>query len=126
MATLNLPDTPRTLVWRALVGRLQSDPDQDSTVRTWIVRDGGRHDNADLSRVKAPALRLYPLSGPMTWYDAQSQQGALVVALEAWVPGLDVEDLLNLQGAIEGALYPDDDHAFRRSLVAAGAVTGLV
>jgi hypothetical protein len=126
MATLNLPDTPRTLVWRAIVERLQADPDLDSAIATWIVWDGGTRDNADLSRVKAPALRLYPISGPMTWYDAQSQQGALAVALEAWLPGLDVEDLLNLQGALEAALSPDDGHAFRRSLVAAGAVTGLI
>lgn len=126
MATLNLPDTPRTLVWRLLVARLQADPALSAAIDTWITWDGSRDSNADLTTARGVALRIYPVSGPMTWFCESSQSGALAVALEAWIPGLDAEDLLNLQGALEAALYPDDGQSFRRALVAAGAVTGLI
>jgi hypothetical protein len=129
MATLDLPDDPRTAVWRLIVARLQADAALAGAVPTWLVWDGASDSNADLASKRAPVLRLYPVLGPMSWYSAESQQGALVVAVEAYIPGLDCEDVLNLQGAIEAALYPQadaDQFAFQRSLVAAGAVTGYI
>jgi hypothetical protein len=127
MATLNLPIDPRTAVWRLTRERLQADATLAGAVETWLTWDGAADSNADLESKRGPALRLYPLMAPMGWYSAESQRAPLVIMVEAAIPGMDVEDILNLQGAIEDALYPpggaEDD--WLRQLTDAGAVTGL-
>jgi hypothetical protein len=126
LAVLDLPDSPRTRVWLALVAQLQADPALSACIATWLVWDGTRDCTAALTAETAPTLRLTPTTEPMSWYDASAQIGYLVVNIEAYIPSEDVRDVLNLQGAIEGALYPADAGAFQRSLVALGAQTGLV
>lgn len=129
MATLNLPTDPRTAVWRLIVAQLQADPDLAREVAVWITWTGEDADNSPLFDLPSPALRLTPVIGPQSWYDAASERGSLVIEVEAWITGNDVEDMLNLQGAIEGALYPADSAAqwaFQQALVAAGAITGLI
>jgi hypothetical protein len=125
MAVLDLPDSPRTRVWLALVAQLQADPALSACIATWLVWDGTRDCTAALADVPPPALRLTPTTEPMSWYDASAQRGYLVMNIEAYIPSEDARDVLNLQGAIEGALYPADD-SFRASLVDLGAETGLV
>jgi hypothetical protein len=130
MATLDLPDDPRTLVWRLIVARLQADPALDGAVRTWLVWDGSRASAGDLATAAGQAgvaLRLYPMAGSMSWFDAQAMRAPLVIVVESSIPGLDAEDMLNLQGAIEDALIPpgDEGSAWQQQLVAAGALTGL-
>jgi hypothetical protein len=120
LAVLDLPDSPRTRVWLALVAQLQADAALSACIATWLVWDGTRDCTAALTAETAPTLRLTPTTEPMSWYDASAQIGYIVVNIE------DVRDVLNLQGAIEGALYPNDAGAFQRSLVALGAQTGLV
>lgn len=131
MATLDLPNSPSTLVWRLVVAQLQADADLDRVIRTWITWDGAPNCNVDLASdaVQGPALRIYPTEGPMAWYSADQQVLPLNIAVEATVLGMDVEDILNLQGALVRALYPDDptaERAFEQALVAAGAETGCV
>lgn len=131
MATLDLPDSPSTLVWRLIVARLQGDTDLGRVVRTWITWDGASNCNVDLASdaVQGPSIRIYPTEGPMAWYSADQQVIPLNIAVETTVPGMDVEDILNLQGAIVGALYPPDpaaERAFEQALVTAGAETGLI
>jgi hypothetical protein len=125
MAVLDLPDSPRTRVWLALVAQLQADEALSACIATWLVWDGTRDCTAALTAETAPTLRLTPTTEPMSWYDAAAQIGYLVVNIEAYIPSEDARDVLNLQGAIEGALYPADD-SFRASLVNLGAETGLV
>jgi len=126
VATLNLPTDPRTAVWRLIVARLQADPALSAAIRTWLVWDGSGDDNTDITAARGPALRLYPVPEPMTWFDESSQTGGLTVAVDAGIPGHDAEDVLNLQGAIESALYPPGaaGDLWRAQLVAAGAVNG--
>jgi hypothetical protein len=126
VAVLDLPDSPRTRVWLALVAQLQADPALSACIATWLVWDGTRDCTAALTAETPPALRLTPTTEPMSWYDAAAQRGYLVMNIEAYIPSEDARDVLNLQGAIEGALYPDDAGLFQRSLVALGAETGLV
>jgi hypothetical protein len=123
MATLDLPDDPRTLVWRLIVARLRDDPALSRVIATWLTWDGGRDSNKDLESLRPPALRLYPTLGAMTWHDAQSQTAPLIINIEATISGMDAEDILNLQGAIEDALYPAgaDEVAWEAALTAAGA-----
>lgn len=131
MATLNLPDAPSTLAWRLIVAQLQGNSDLDGVIRTWITWDGVSGCNADLASdaVASPAIRIYPTEGPMSWYSADQMYCYLNVAIECMVPGLDVEDVLNLQGAIVKALYPapaSAENAFENALVAIGAETGTI
>jgi hypothetical protein len=128
MATLDLPDDPRTLVWRLIVTRLRDDPALSRVIATWLTWDGGRDSNKDLESLRPPALRLYPTLGAMTWHDAQSQTAPLIINIEATISGMDAEDILNLQGAIEDALYPAgaEEKVWEAALTAAGADTGLI
>lgn len=124
MATLNLPDSPRVLVWRLVKARLQADAVLAASGVALMFYDGTPDDEEDLQAVEGAALRFYPTNGSQKWFDPSSQSGVLSVAMESNLPTTDAEDVLNLQGAVELALYPADGHAFLQSLVDAGAVTG--
>lgn len=127
MGRLNLADCPKTLIWKAIVDRIRSDATLSAAgleaILAWEDTDG---DNRELDDFQGAALRLTPQLGAMTWLFEATQSGALVVAVEASLPGMDATDFLNLQHAIEGALYPDDANAWINSLVILGAETGLI
>jgi hypothetical protein len=129
MATLNLPDASRTVVWRLLRERLRADATLSKVAKAMLFFANERVAQADLTQYPSPALRFYPTAGPTAWFDESTQYGPLVVAVEAWIDGLDVEDIFNLQNAIEAVFWPplvQDQLAFQAQLVAAGAVTGYI
>lgn len=126
MASLNLPDGARVAVWRLVKQQLRGDATLAASGVELVFFEG------DLSRDTLTALRdrggpavlFLATLGRMAWFTERSMSGALVVSYQVLIPGLDDEDALNLQEAIEAALYPADGHAFEQSLVDAGAVTG--
>lgn len=127
MARLNLPDGARARIFDAIVAQLRGNPTlQASGVDAWLAWEDLEGDNQSLDDVQGAAVRLTPELGAMAWRYAGAQSSALVVSIEASLPGMSGHDFLNLQDAIEAALYPDDNHAFEQSLVALGADTGLI
>lgn len=129
MASLNIPGDGqpigvRVAVWRLVQARLIADATLSASGVRLIFFDGGDDDNSDLENIQGAVMRLYPTTGPQTWFSPDALEVTLTVAVEAHLPGTDPEDVLLLQDAIEDALYPADGGAFRQSLVTAGAVTG--
>ena len=126
MATLNLPTGVRAAVWRLVKAQLQNDPTLQSADVTLLFFDGeaSRQMIALQADIPKPNVIFLATLGRMSWFNEQAQSGALVISYRASIDSTDDEDLLNLQEAIEGALYPADSFAFHQSLVDAGAVTG--
>lgn len=127
MAVLKLPTDPRTAVWRLLVQTLKADPTLNRTVKTWLCWEEPTKTSLLLTAATSPCIRLTPIPGPQRWYTPDSNIGELQVKVEVDILTWDVDDYLNLQGAIERALYPPDrekELAIERAFVAAGAETG--
>lgn len=127
MATLKLPQDPRTAVFRLLVRTLKSDPTLSNVVKTWLVWDKPVTSNLGLSAAAFPSIRLTPSIGPQDWYTPDSNIGPLIVKVEVDISGDDADDYLNVWGAIERALYPVDrtkELAIEQAFRDAGAETG--
>ncbi len=126
MATLNLKDGRRTEVWRRLKARLLADPVYDLAEVRLVFFDGDPESINDLDGHPGAVLQFLPTAGTMSWQDEASVSGALLVSVEARLVGLDVEDIFNLQEALESTLDSLGDCKLQDDLVKAGALTGLV
>lgn len=123
MATLNLPDCPQVLVWRLVKARLKADTVLAGSGLQLIFFEGdatGRNEVTNISNYGTPVLRFLATLGRMERADERSYRGMLIVHCELFVEGLDDEDALNVQDAIEAALNPEDDFVFHQSLIGAG------
>lgn len=127
MATLNLTSSYRTGVWNAIKSAIQADTTYDSAGIRIVFFDGTRDSIEDMDNVQGPVLRFLPTAGAVQWFDEASINAALVVNVEAHLNQLDVEDVFNLQEAIEDTLNTLDTPAtLQTALITAGAVTGLI
>jgi hypothetical protein len=124
MATLNLPTSAPAAVWRLVKARLKADPALDAAGVRLLFFEGDRDPTADVASLPGPAVVFVAGLGGLSWWTERAQAGSLLVTYQAALDGLDDEDPLNLEWAIEAALYPDDGFAFHQSLIEAGAVTG--
>jgi hypothetical protein len=128
--TVKLPDDNRTLVYRAIVEKLRLDGLLSTYVATWITWDGDANDSRDLTQQEAPIIRLTPQMDIGDWIYETTQYFELVIEVEALIPGLGVDELMNLQGAIENALYTpwdrDTSVAFSTYLMQIGANSGII
>lgn len=127
MATLNLTSSYRTAVWNAIKAAIRADTVYDKAGIRVVFFDGDRDTIEDLDNVQGPVLRFLPTAGSVQWHDEGSINAALTVNVEAHLTQLDVEDVFNLQEAIEDTLNTLDTPAtLQTSLITAGAVTGLI
>ena len=108
---LSLPDSPRKLVFRALVALFQEDPVLKRTIRpeSWFVWQGRPNDNAPF---EAPGLMpvavLTPLALPASPETEASQNSPLGIQLTIAMTGLNVDDLLDLWSAFESVVFTGD------------------
>lgn len=127
VATLNLGTGYRTAVYQVVKAALEADPVYGQAGVQLLWYDGDPEAISDLDGVQQPCLQFFPTAGNMAWFDESSQAGALVVGVEARLLALDVEDVFNLQEALEDTLNTiNDPGGLQADLVSAGAVTGLI
>lgn len=126
MASLNLATDPRTAVWRLIVAQLQADTGLAAAGVVLRFRDGSQEPLADLESYQSAAIIFVPVMGSSDWNDEGSIDTPLSIRVNAILTQDDDEDILNLQGALETALNTIGNLSFQTSLVAAGAVTGLI
>jgi hypothetical protein len=126
MATLNLPIGGRVAVWRLVKAAIQADPILQAAEIAQVFFDGSSDRTALQSpdNVTGPTVFWLATLGRMSWFNEQSQSGALVISYQVVIPSTDDEDLLNVQEAIEAVFYPADNFVFHQSLINASAVTG--
>jgi hypothetical protein len=131
---LDLDDSPRTKVFRAIDGILRADPTlkrlfaKPCQFRSW---QGTPDDAKPFTTDLAPAIRLTPLPGgpPDVWYSPDARQGTLAIRVELYLKGSNLDDLHNVWYAVKRALYTTSAaglQAIANTLQAAGADTGMV
>jgi hypothetical protein len=128
MRLLKIPDHPRAIIYTLIVQALKSDP----TLRRLIGPDAWRtytdepNNDTPPGEDTLPAIEVLPFglaAGPESPIASFSPLGIQVnIATE----GLDVRDLLNLWGAVEGALFKGDGSrvlgtAIRAAIAGSGA-----
>lgn len=110
---LPLPDGQRTKVFRFIVNWLQNDPVLSRVIRqdAWQDFSGNPGDPGPQSPLQAPTIRLSPAPAPMGWTSVESMISPLYINIECLIAGVHADDILNLQEAIENAIYPVDGTA---------------
>ena len=126
MATLNLPTSHRTNVWRVIKAAIEADTTYPDAGFALQFFDGSSEVLSDTDQ-QAPVLQIEPRLSRQEWFTEGSQAGLLEIVITAVVPGYDVEDTFNLQDALEATLNTiDDPGGLQASLVSARATTGLI
>jgi len=107
--TLGLPDSPRKLVYRKLVSILRGNAKLKHAVRTWKVFDASSGaDDAAIAEGELPAVRLLPFGQGATPETPTTQNSPLGIRVEVYTDGYNLDDLLDLWGAIEAAIFTGD------------------
>ena len=130
---LDLPDSPRKLVFRRIVAQLRNDPTLSRALRTFQAWEGKPTDFQPLVQSNAPGIRLTPSCGPSLWANPDAFRGWLYIDVDITVPGTDVADMLDLWWTIERAIYPPNPDRlepspalrFQRDLREAGIARGI-
>lgn len=107
---LPLVESQYSLVFRTIEGWLRSDPDLGKVVRpdAWKTFMGDPSDASGLPVLQGVVMRLIPSIDPITWATPDSMFAPLNIHVSCCVAGLLADDYLNLQQAIETAIYPKD------------------
>ena len=129
MAIPGIPVDPRSQVYKRICDQLRTDPVIGSRVE-WICWDGARKDVIAVATDK-PTVETSVKSEGQTWAAPDAFRGMLGVEIILYIPNsYDATDGLDLWGAIERALYPqnkrDKQLAFEQQLRDAGAETGEI
>lgn len=121
---LNLPDGQRTKVFRYIIQILKADPVLGRVVRgdAWQDFSGNPNDPGPQSPLQGATIRLSPAPAPMGWTSVESMISPLYINIECCIQGVHADDILNLQEAIENALYPADP---AKQAVIQNTLTGL-
>ena len=107
--TLSLNSSSRSKLFRAIVRVLQQpDGDVARTIRTWRVWEGKPDDAAAPTVAEMPWCRVTPQPNPPSIEALDLIRTDLLLKIEVMLPGLNGEDILDLWGAIEAALFPGD------------------
>lgn len=125
MATLNLTTSHRTAVWRLLRAALQDDTVYASAGIDLRFLDGDFEAVADLDTYRA-VVQFVGSSGTASWLTESSSGASLIVQVRATIASQDIEDVFDLQHALESSLNSLGDLDLQADLVAAGAWTGLI
>ena len=135
VTALNLPQSPRDAVFRAMETIVRQNPTfqrivKPTSFRTW---QGNPEDAREFTFEIAPALRWTPQPGPVRFLSPSIQVGDLYVNCEILLKGTNVSDLLNFWSMLETCFYPGPspvlgpgNNAILLTLQNAGANTGLI
>jgi hypothetical protein len=123
-------DTPgfRAAVYRVLKAAIVASPAWKSSGAYLSWFDGDPEVISDLDTIGGPALQFLPIAGPSSGqWDESSMRAPLIMQIEGRLTVLDVEDILNMQEALETALDTFiAASTLQADLVAAGASVGLI
>ncbi len=112
--SLNLPDSPRKIVFRTIVSLFQQDPDLQRTIRpsSWFIWDGSL---TALMPYTSPGIMPSVMITPTALAaspETQSQQNSpMGIQLNVATSGLNVDDLLDLWSAFERVIFKGDGGA---------------
>ena len=100
-----LPASKRSILFRAVVAVLQSNPTLASVVKTWRTCSGDAGDNMPVSYDQCPWVRLsFASDTPVVFAATTLKEIAIVVTIEIATAGTCLDDNLDLWEMIEDAL----------------------
>ena len=111
MAKLALNDCLQTQVFRKIVEIYRSNPILRRTIkpRSWFVWDGRPEDKADpFEQGNLPAIRLTPAAQPARPLTNVRFEAQFLIRQEIGVPGLNIDDAMNLWFAIHASIFTGD------------------
>ncbi len=129
---LNLPDSPRKIVFRTLVGIFQGDPDLRRAIRpaSWTVWKGESTETTpQVSQSRCPVAQLLPVALPATAETEAAQNSPFGISLYVATWGTNLDDLLDLWSAFERSIFSGDGSrpatdAIRAALLASPGCAG--
>jgi hypothetical protein len=129
--SLDLDDSPRTRVFRQLVQIFQADLTLSRVIapRHWRTFSGEPADKTEFGATACPSVVMSRIPGDERFWSPDSFTGEMHVQLLLQTRGTCEDDCDNLYWHFQRAIYPLDNDAkitINRTLVAAGAHTGLV
>lgn len=129
--SLDLPDGPRTRVFRALETMLRGDATLQRILgRSWKTYSGDPGDAVPFAIASCPWLVMSRVPGPEEFWTPEAMTGDMFVMLMIGCRGFCEDDPDNLYTAIQRAIYPPGNQAAKLAnvqlLQAAGAHTGIV
>ena len=135
VAALNLPQSPRASVFRALETIVRGNPVfgrvvKPSSFRTW---KGDPMDAQPFGYEIAPAMRWTPMNGGEIFKTPDTIAGLLTINCEILIKGTNVDDTVNFWWMVVRCFYPGQaplsgpsNNDVIGTLQAAGARSGLV
>ncbi len=132
VSALNLPQSPRDAVYRAMEGIVRGNPTfqrivKPTSFRTW---QGNPEDAKEFTFEIAPAMRWTPMNTADTFSTPDSMRGDLLVNAEILIKGTNCSDYQNFWWMVMGCFYPNNTLLARNTVIgqlqAAGARSGLV
>jgi hypothetical protein len=123
-AKLDLPDAPETLVFRA-VERVLRDDAGLAIVRTWATWRGEDIDLIDFpSSTQCPFLRISPLPTASERDTEITHKMPITIKLFLAVVGTNVDNIINLCGAVRVAIFPQNNIPLRDQVRSAIMLAG--
>lgn len=131
VTALNLPQSPRDAVFRAMETIVRQDVVfqrivKPSSFRTW---SGDPNDAREFTFEIAPAMRWTPMNTGEQFRTPDTMSGDLLINAEILIKGTNVSDMTNFWWMVARAFYPATlaaRNANIGTLQAAGARSGLV
>ncbi len=137
MATpsLQLPQSPRDAVFRAMEGIVRTNPTfqrivKPTSFRTW---QGNPEDAKEFTFEIAPALRWTPMNTGEQFRTPDTMSGDLLINAEILLKGTNISDMQNFWWMLVKCFYPGgsppigiNSNAVISALTTAGARSGLV
>jgi hypothetical protein len=123
-AKLDLADAPETLVFRA-VERVLRDDAGLAIVRTWATWRGEDIDLIDFpSSTQCPFLRISPLPTASDRETEIQHKMPITIKLFLAVVGTNVDNIINLCGAVRVAIFPQNNIPLRDQVRSAIMLAG--
>ena len=135
LAVLDLPQTPRDAVFRAMEQILRNNTVfqrivKPTSFRTW---HGSPEDAQEFTFEIAPAMRWTPMNTGEQFRTPDTMSGDLLINCEILLQGSNVRDMMNFWWMIAKAFYPGgtscqgpNTNQINQTLQQAGARSGLV
>lgn len=123
MGKLNLNNSLRTQIFRKMVSIFQSNAILKRTIRpsSWYVWDGNPSMKDDpFTSGGLPAIRMTPVAQPARPMTNVRFEAQFIIRIEIGVPGLNMDDIINLWDAIHFSIFTGDG-----SKAALAALQGL-
>lgn len=122
---LNIPRSRRSAILRLAVAKLKNDEQLRRVVKTWRAWEGATTDADDITASMCPCVRVTLTGTNGLPRDNAGQQSRVVMLVEVWTRGSNVEDPADLWALVENCLYPNstaDQTTLRSEFQAIGAI----